>query len=153
MMKSCTAPPNTAAGRASAFDPRRNAAGPPKRPSTEPAPPPRKPRSRRRMIYAAVLLVLLVVAGLAVGRQMIRSNYYVAEHDGAVYIMRGVQGSFLGMALQQGNTLCILEKFEPGPALDLIEKERKKVLLELEGVRLGGGAPEPAAAKDQMAML
>lgn len=31
--------------------------------------------------------------------------------------------------------------------------ERKKVLLELEGVRLGGGAPEPAAAKDQLAML
>jgi acyl-CoA synthetase (AMP-forming)/AMP-acid ligase II len=29
----------------------------------------------------------------------------------------------LGMALQQGNTLCILEKFEAGPALDLIEKE------------------------------
>jgi protein phosphatase len=53
------------------------------------------------MIYAAVLLVLLVLAGLAVGRMMIRSNYYVAEHDGAVYIMRGVQGSFLGMPLQQ----------------------------------------------------
>src|SRR4051812_2428035 len=45
-----TAPPNTAAGRASAFNPRRNAAGPPKRPATEPEPPPRKPRSRRRMI-------------------------------------------------------------------------------------------------------
>jgi serine/threonine protein phosphatase PrpC len=104
-----TAPPNTAAGRASAFNPRRNAAGPPKRPSTEPAPPPRKPRSRRRMIYAAVLLVLLVVAGLAVGRQMIRSNYYVAEHDGAVYIMRGVQGSFLGMALQQPFRIACLD--------------------------------------------
>ncbi len=31
--------------------------------------------------------------------------------------------------------------------------ERKKVLLELEGVRLAGGAPEPAARKDQLAML
>jgi acyl-CoA synthetase (AMP-forming)/AMP-acid ligase II len=30
----------------------------------------------------------------------------------------------LGMALQKGNTLCILERFEAGPALDLIEKER-----------------------------
>jgi protein phosphatase len=95
-----TLPPNTAAGRASAFNPRRVPTGPPKRPATEPEPP-RKPRSRRKMIYAAVLLVLLVLAGLAVGRMMIRSNYYVAEHDGAVYIMRGVQGSFLGMPLQQ----------------------------------------------------
>jgi hypothetical protein len=104
-----TAPPNTAAGRASAFNPRRNAAGPPKRPSTEPEPPPRKPRSRRRMAYAAILLVFLVVAGLAVGRFMLRSNYYVAEHDGAVYIMRGVQGSFLGMPLQQPFRIACLD--------------------------------------------
>jgi protein phosphatase len=104
-----TAPPNTAAGRASAFNPRRNAAGPTKRPSTEPEPPPRKPRSRRRMLYAAVLLVLLVITGLAVGRFMLRSNYYVAEHDGAVYIMRGVQGSFLGMPLQQPFRIACLD--------------------------------------------
>jgi len=104
-----SAPPNTSAGRASAFNPRRNAAGPPKRPSTEPEPPPRKPRSRRRMAYAAVLLVFLVVAGLAVGRFMLRSNYYVAEHDGAVYIMRGVQGSFLGMPLQQPFRIACLD--------------------------------------------
>jgi serine/threonine protein phosphatase PrpC len=104
-----TAPPNTAAGRASAFNPRRNAAGPLKRPSTEPEPPPRKPRSRRRMFYAAIFLVLLVVAGLAVGRLMLRSNYYVAEHDGAVYIMRGVQGSFLGMPLQQPFRIACLD--------------------------------------------
>jgi protein phosphatase len=104
-----TAPPNTAAGRASAFNPRRNAAGPTKRPSTEPEPPPRRPRSRRRMLYAAVLLVLLVITGLAVGRFMLRSNYYVAEHDGAVYIMRGVQGSFLGMPLQQPFRIACLD--------------------------------------------
>ncbi|MDT5103239.1 MAG: family protein phosphatase [Mycobacterium sp.] len=104
-----TAPPNTAAGRASAFNPRRNAAGPTKRPSTEPEQPPRKPRSRRRMIYAAILLVLLVIAGLTVGRLMLRSNYYVAEHDGAVYIMRGVQGSFLGMPLQQPFRIACLD--------------------------------------------
>jgi len=61
------------------------------------------------MAYAAVLLVLLVVAGLAVGRFMLRSNYYVAEHDGAVYIMRGVQGSFLGMPLQQPFRIACLD--------------------------------------------
>jgi protein phosphatase len=93
-----TAPPNTAAGRASAFNPKR--AAPAKRPAVEPEPA-KKPRSRRRMIITAVLLVLVVAAGLFIGRMMIRSNYYVAEHDGAVYIMRGVQGSILGIPLQE----------------------------------------------------
>jgi len=92
------APPNTAAGRASAFNPRRNAA---KRIVPQPEEPERKPRSRRRMLIAAVLLVLVVLTGLAVGREIVRSNYYVTEHDGTVSIMRGVQGSFLGLALQE----------------------------------------------------
>ncbi len=92
------APPNTAAGRASAFNPRRNEA---KRVVPQPEEPERKPRSRRRMLIAAVLLVLVVLAGLAVGREIVRSNYYVTEHDGTVSIMRGVQGSFLGLALQE----------------------------------------------------
>jgi serine/threonine protein phosphatase PrpC len=92
------APPNTSAGRASAFNPRRNEA---KRVLPQPEEPVRKPRSRRRMLIAAVLLVLVVLAGLAVGREIVRSNYYVTEHDGTVSIMRGVQGSFLGLALQE----------------------------------------------------
>jgi protein phosphatase len=45
--------------------------------------------------------VLVVLAGLVVGREIVRSNYYVTEHDGTVSIMRGVQGSFLGFALQE----------------------------------------------------
>jgi protein phosphatase len=53
------------------------------------------------MLIAAVLLVLVVLAGLAIGREIVRNNYYVAEHDGTVSIMRGVQGSFLGLALQE----------------------------------------------------
>jgi protein phosphatase len=93
------APPNTSAGRASAFNPRRNAA---KRvvpqPEEEPA---RQPRSRRRILIAATLVILVVLAGLAIGREIVRSNYYVSEHDGTVSIMRGVQGSFLGLALQE----------------------------------------------------
>jgi protein phosphatase len=100
-------PPNTAAGRASAFNPRR--AEPTKRPATEPEAPEHKPRSRRKILFVALLLVLLVAAGLAVGRLIIRSNYYVAEYDGAVYIMRGVQGSFLGMPLQQPFRLACLD--------------------------------------------
>jgi protein phosphatase len=93
-----TAPPDTAAGRASAFNPRRNE---PKRVVPQPAEPPRKPRSRRRILIAAVLLVLVLLGGLAIGREIIRNNYYVAEHDGTVSIMRGVQGSFLGISLQE----------------------------------------------------
>ena len=93
------APPNTAAGRASAFNPKRNVA---KRVVPQPEELPRRPpRSRRRMIIAAVLLVLVVLSGLAIGREIVRSNYYVSEHDGTVSIMRGVQGSFLGIALQE----------------------------------------------------
>jgi protein phosphatase len=47
------------------------------------------------------LLVLFVLAGLAVGREIVRNNYYVTQHDGTVSIMRGVQGSFLGYQLQE----------------------------------------------------
>jgi protein phosphatase len=101
-----TAPPNTAAGRASAFNPKR--AAPAKRPAVEPEPA-KKPRSRRRMIITAVLLVLVVASGLFIGRMMIRSNYYVAEHDGAVYIMRGVQGSILGIPLQETFRVACLD--------------------------------------------
>ncbi|TPG35117.1 protein phosphatase 2C domain-containing protein [Mycolicibacterium hodleri] len=102
-----SAPPNTAAGRASAFNPKRLEAA--KRPATEPEPPPRKPRSRRRMIFVALLLLVLVLAGLAVGRMVIQNNYYVAERDGSVHIMRGVQGSFLGMPLQQPFQIACLD--------------------------------------------
>src|SRR5690349_22176767 len=95
---SSVAPPNTAAGRASAFNPRRNE---PKRVVPQPEEPPPKPRSRRRLIIAAILLVLVVLAGLAIGREIVRSNYYVSQHEGTVSIMRGVQGSFLGLSLQE----------------------------------------------------
>ncbi len=103
-----TAPPNTAAGRASAFNPKRIAAAA-KRPAVEPEPAPKKPRSRRTMIIAGVLLVLVVLTGLGIGSSVIRSNYYVAEHDGGVNIMRGVQGSFLGIALQQPFRIACLD--------------------------------------------
>ena len=93
-----TAPPNTAAGRASAFNPKRNAA---KRVVPQPEEPPPRPRSRRRLFIAAAVLVLVVLASLAVGREIVRNNYYVSEHDGTVSIMRGVQGSFLGVSLQE----------------------------------------------------
>jgi protein phosphatase len=102
-----SAPPNTAAGRASAFNPKRVAAA--KRPTVEATAPAKKARSRRKMIVVALLLIVLVLAGLAVGRMVIQNNYYVAERDGSVHIMRGVQGSFLGMPLQQPFQVACLD--------------------------------------------
>ncbi|APE17456.1 serine/threonine protein phosphatase [Mycobacterium sp. WY10] len=103
------APPNTAAGRASAFNPR---PAPAKRVVAEPEPPP-KPRSRRRMIIAVALILLVVLAGLAVGRQIIRSNYYVSAYNGTVAIMRGIQGSFLSYPLQEPYLLgCLNDRNE-----------------------------------------
>ena len=114
------APPNTAAGRASAFNPRRNTA---KRVVPQPEEPARRPRSRRRMIMAAVLLALVVLAGLAIVREIVRSNYYVGQHDGTVAIMRGVQGSFLGVALQEPYLLGCLN---PRDELSLISVEQPR---------------------------
>lgn len=93
-----TLPPNTAAGRASAFNPRRIA---PKRVVTQQEELPKAHRSKRRLVIAGVVVLLVVLAGLAVAREIIRNNYYVGERDGTVSIMRGVQGSFLGMNLQE----------------------------------------------------
>ncbi len=90
--------PNTAAGRASAIRPRKNAV---KRvlPQVDTFTPPR--RSRRRIAIGAALIVLLVLAALAIGRTIIRNYYYVAEYGGAVSIMQGIQVSILGVPLHQ----------------------------------------------------
>jgi PPM family protein phosphatase len=90
--------PNTSAGRASAFTPRKESA---KRvpPQMDAAPP--LGRSRRRLLIGVVLAILLVLAALAVGRTVIRSYYYVAGYSGAVSIMQGIQVSILGVPLHQ----------------------------------------------------
>jgi serine/threonine protein phosphatase PrpC len=107
---SSSAPPNTAAGRASAINPRKPTTN---RVVPQPEPPLRRPRSRRRMLIAATLIVLLVLVGLGVGRQIIRNNYYVTEHDGTVSIMRGIQGSLLGISMSEPFLLgCLNERNE-----------------------------------------
>jgi serine/threonine protein phosphatase PrpC len=90
--------PNTSAGRASAFTPRKEVT---KRapPQIDTAPP--APRSRRRLLIGLALSILLVLAALAVGRTVIRSYYYVTDYSGAVSIMQGVQVSILGVPLHQ----------------------------------------------------
>ncbi|MEE3065966.1 MAG: protein phosphatase 2C domain-containing protein [Actinomycetota bacterium] len=116
--------PNTSAGRASAIGPRKEAA---KRvvPQEEPAPRPRF--AWRRMFIVVTLVVLLALTGLAIGRAIIRSNYYVAEYNGMVSIMKGIQGSLLGMSLQEPylvgclnarNDLSIISFSQSGGHLD-----------------------------------
>jgi PPM family protein phosphatase len=90
--------PNTAAGRASAISPRGNAV---KRvlPQVDTFTRPR--RSGRRTAIGVAIGVLLVVAALAIGRTVTRNYYYVADYNGTVSIMQGVQVSILGVALHQ----------------------------------------------------
>jgi protein phosphatase len=90
--------PNTAAGRASAINPRANVV---KRVLPQIDNFTRPPRSRRRIAIGAALVVLLVLAALAIGRTVIRNYYYVAEYNGAVSIMQGIQVSILGVPLHQ----------------------------------------------------
>jgi protein phosphatase len=83
--------------------------------------------SRRRKFIAAALVLLLVLAGLAIGRFIIRNNYYVAETNGMVSIVRGIQGSLLGMSLDEtyligclnaNNGLSLISPSQTGGALD-----------------------------------
>ena len=98
------APPNTAAGRASVIAPRPVVTKP-----VVPQPdPPQKPRSHRRMFIAAALVALLALAGVGIGYRIIRNYYYVSAADQTVAIMRGIQGSILGVRLQEPYLLgCI----------------------------------------------
>jgi serine/threonine protein phosphatase PrpC len=90
--------PNTAAGRASAINPRKEVAKrlPPQVDSAS-----RSRWSRRRMGFVIAVVVLLVLAGMAIGRWVIRNNYYVAEYNGMVSIVRGIQGSLLSISLHE----------------------------------------------------
>ena len=103
------APPNTAAGRASIIAPRPPVAKPI---VPQPDPPP-KPRSRRRIFLVAALVALLALAGIGIGYRIIRDYYYVSASNETVAIMRGIQGSILGIALQEPYLLgCINDRGE-----------------------------------------
>jgi PPM family protein phosphatase len=116
--------PNTSAGRASAIGPRKEAA---KRVASQEETTSRPRWPRRRMFIFITLVVLLVLAGLAIVRTVIRSNYYVAEYNGMVSIVRGIQGSMLGMSLHEPylvgclngrNELSLISYSQSGSHLD-----------------------------------
>lgn len=116
--------PNTSAGRASAIRPREEVA---KRVPPQAETPTRPRWSGRRTAIVVTLVVLLVLAGLAIGRAIVRSNYYVAEYSGMVSILRGIQGSLLGMSLHEPylvgcldarNNLSLISSKETGAHLN-----------------------------------
>ncbi|HCA52026.1 MAG TPA: serine/threonine protein phosphatase [Mycobacterium sp.] len=133
-----TVPPNTAAGRASVMAPRPPAA---KRVVPEPDPLP-APRSRRRSIIAAAVVALIALAALGVGYKIIRSYYYVSAYGDNVAIMRGIQGSILGMRLQQPFLLgCLNDRGE----LSEISYQQPTDGLDCTLVRLGDLQPSGRA--------
>jgi PPM family protein phosphatase len=116
--------PNTSAGRASAIGPRKEAT---KRVVSQEETTSRPRWPRRKMFIFITLVVLLVLAGLAIVRTVIRSNYYVAEYNGMVSIVRGIQGSMLGMSLHEPylvgclngrNELSLISYSQSGSHLD-----------------------------------
>lgn len=93
--------PRTSAGRAAALrppaqSPRRPTIGPP-----EPVPPQGHPRRKWVLGGIALAVIAVLVAGVFVGRAIVRSNYYVSADNGEVVLYRGLQGSFLGLSLHE----------------------------------------------------
>ncbi|MEC3914129.1 protein phosphatase 2C domain-containing protein [Nocardia sp. CDC160] len=92
-----TPPPNTAAGRAAAMRPPRAT---PRRAMQTPEPEPPKKSHKLRWLALSLALLVAVGAGLTVGYNMIRSNYYVGVDGEKVVVLRGLPGSVLGYSIR-----------------------------------------------------
>jgi PPM family protein phosphatase len=144
--------PNTAAGRASAINPRKNVV---KRVLPQVDTFARPKRSRRRLAIGAALVVLLVLAGLAIGRTIIRNYYYVAAYNGTVSIMQGIQVSVLGVPLHQPysqgclNSRNQLSVVRYGQAAGNRDCQPMKLSDLAESARAQVGAGLPAGTLDQ----
>ncbi|MGH3957944.1 PP2C family protein-serine/threonine phosphatase [Mycobacterium sp.] len=130
---------NTAAARASAINPRKSVV---KRvlPQVDTFIRPR--RSRRRMAIGVALVVLLVLAGMAIGRTVIYSNYYVSGYTDTVSIMRGVQGSIFGIPLHKPYSQgCLNSRGE----LSVIKYSQPKTNLNCRPMKLSDLRPSERA--------
>ncbi|WP_067825986.1 PP2C family protein-serine/threonine phosphatase [Nocardia inohanensis] len=102
-----TPPPNTAAGRAAAMRPPRAA---PRRQVQQAEPEPPKKSHKVRWIALSVALLVAIGAGLTVGYNMIRSNYYVGAEGSKVVILRGLPGSVLGYSIRDVDQIGCVTK-------------------------------------------
>jgi protein phosphatase len=96
-------PPDTSAGRAAAMKGPRQS----RRPEFSSAPPVQK--KHRTWPYVAVLVVIVLgIAGAFVGKNMLRSNYYVTLHDDQLAIAQGLSYQIFGIPLHHTyQTACI----------------------------------------------
>lgn len=63
------------------------------------------------MFIAAALVALALIAGIGIGYKTIQGYYYVTAYNETVAIMRGIQGSFLGVPLQKPYLLgCLSDR-------------------------------------------
>jgi len=133
------APPNTSAGRASVIAPRPAVAK-----TVEPEPDPLPvPRRRSRAVLAAAGLAVLILAGALTGRYIVNGYYYVSANDGHVAIMRGIQGSFLGVSLQKPYQLgCVNGRSE----LSQISVAQADTPLDCSLMKVGDLRPSERAA-------
>lgn len=92
-----TPPPNTAAGRAAAMRPPRAA---PRRAVQQPDPEPEHKSHKLRWGLLGLALIIAIGAGLTVGYNMIRGNYYVGADGDRVVVLRGLPGSVLGYSIR-----------------------------------------------------
>ena len=83
-----------------------------------------------------------MLAGLGIARAIIRGNYYVTAYDGTVSIMRGIQGSILGVSMQEPYLMgCLndrneLSQISYGQSVDGLNCR----LMQLEDLRPSGRA-------------
>ncbi|MFB7720636.1 MULTISPECIES: PP2C family protein-serine/threonine phosphatase [unclassified Nocardia] len=102
-----TPPPNTAAGRAAAMRPPRAA---PRRAVQQPEPEPPRKSHKLRWIALSLALLVAIGAGLTVGYNMIRSNYYVGTQDDKVVVLRGLPGSVLGYSIHDVDQIACVTR-------------------------------------------
>ncbi|WP_421843229.1 protein phosphatase 2C domain-containing protein [Mycobacterium sp.] len=132
-------PPNTAAGRASAIRPREEVVS---RVQPQVETYGRQRWSRRRIALVVTVVMLVTLASLAVGRTVIRNNYYVAAHHNMVSIVRGIQGSLLGMSLHEPYLIGCLS---PRNELSLISFSQSEGRLDCHLLKLNDLRPPERA--------
>ncbi|OZG27559.1 serine/threonine protein phosphatase [Williamsia sp. 1138] len=142
--------PRTSAGRAAALRP---PAQSPRRPTIntpEPEPPQAHPRRKWIIGGVALAIIVILVAGVFVGRAIVRSNYYVSSSNGEVVLYRGMQGSFLGLDLQELSKITCTHGMDTDQStVDLVDVDNRPAdCVPLKVSDLTGTAPASLEGRD-----